>query len=367
MPSFCPRLSLLLATALTVLMGCSDPQQDNKQEATGADNGAPEYPVTWRFALEEIEGSVQHLYANELKERIESISDGNIELDVFPYGSLGTSAQLTELTQDGSVHLAFASPGHLADTIPEVGVFTLHYVLSDHSEVNRRLLASDQLLTLFSEPYAERNMKLLGFVPEGWMVWTANKPLRSPEDFGGLKIRTMTSRISAETYRAYGADPHPTPYSQVYNDLQLQRIDGQANPVFAIEEMGFYEVQSTMTFARPAQFIASVVSNREWYEALPDDQQQWLDDALADVAPLIYRKQAELNESRLQQITEDRDISLVRLSEEEREHFREASLGVRDTYIEKTGERGARILNTMLELIASWEQELSRSDPGDRD
>ncbi|WP_417531037.1 TRAP transporter substrate-binding protein DctP [Marinobacter lipolyticus] len=365
MPPFRPSLTLLLSAALTTLIGCSEPQQEREPEASGLDNGVSDYPVTWRFALEEIEGSVQHVYANELKERIESISDGNIELDVFPYGSLGTSAQLTELTQDGSVHLAFASPGHLADTIPEVGVFTLHFVLSDHKEVNRDLLASNQLLDLFSAPYAERNMKLLGFVPEGWMVWTANKPLRRPEDFQGLKIRTMTANLAAEAYRAYGADPQPTPYSQVYSDLQLQRIDGQANPVFAIEEMGFYEVQSTMTFARPAQFIASVVSNREWYEALPGEQQQWLDDALAKVAQQIYRKQAELNKSRLLKITEDSNISLVRLTEEERERFREASLSARDTYIERAGDRAEHILNTMLDMIATREQELAGSDSGD--
>ncbi|WP_297791593.1 TRAP transporter substrate-binding protein DctP [uncultured Marinobacter sp.] len=362
MPSFRPRLTLLFAAVLAMLAGCSEPQQEKEPEVTGSNNGVPDYPVTWRFALEEIEGSVQHVYANELKERIESISEGNIKLDIFPYGSLGTSAQLTELTQDGSVHLAFASPGHLADAIPEVGVFTLHYVLSDHNEVNRQLLASDQLLELFSAPYAEHNMKLLGFVPEGWMVWTANKPLRSPEDFDGLKIRTMTANLAKEAYRAYGADPQPTPYSQVYSDLQLQRIDGQANPIFAIEEMGFYEVQNTMTFARPAQFIASVISNREWYEALPEEQQQWLDGALTKVAQLIYRKQAELNESRLQKITEDSNISLVRLTEEERERFREASLSARDTYVERAGDRGEEILNTLLDMIAKREQELTASN-----
>ncbi|AZT84699.1 C4-dicarboxylate ABC transporter [Marinobacter sp. NP-4(2019)] len=366
MPSVRPRLTLLFAAVLAALAGCSEPQQEKEPEASGSNNGLPDYPVTWRFALEEIEGSVQHLYANELKERIENISDGNIELDIFPYGSLGTSAHLTELTQDGSVHLAFASPGHLADTIPEVGMFTLHYVLSDHNEVNRKLLASNQLLELFSEPYAEHNMKLLGFVPEGWMVWTANKPLRSPEDFDGLKIRTMTAGIASQAYRAYGADPQPTPYSQVYSDLQLQRIDGQANPVFAIEEMGFYEVQSTMTFARPAQFVTSVVSNREWYETLPDDQQRWLDEALTEVARLIYRKQTALNESRLQKITEDSNISLVKLTEEERERFREASLSARDIYVEQTGDRGGEILDTVLGMVTSLKQELTDSSSGNR-
>lgn len=69
------------------------------------------------------------------------------------------------------------------------------------------------------------------------MTWTANKPLRSPADFQDLRIRTMTSDMAAASYRAYGAQPEQTPFSQVYTDLQLRKIDAQANPVFAIEEM----------------------------------------------------------------------------------------------------------------------------------
>ncbi|MGM0766850.1 MAG: TRAP transporter substrate-binding protein DctP [Pseudomonadota bacterium] len=364
MPSWSPRLTPLLALMLITLAGCSESQTEKEPEAAGADIEAPEYPVTWRFALEEIEGSVQHAYATEFKERIEARSGGNIELDIFPYGSLGTSAELTELTRNGSVHLAFASPGHLADTIPEVGVFTLHFLLSDDNEVNRRVLTGDELVALFSESYAEHNMKVLGFVPEGWMVWTANKPLRSPDDFAGFRIRTMTADISAEAYRAYGADPQPTPYSQVYNDLQLQRIDGQANPVFAIEEMGFYEVQSTLTFARPAQFIASVISNHQWYADLPADQKQWLNEALADVSEQIYQTQSELNESRLATIREAGDISAVELTDGERARFREASLPVRDRYVDIAGERGRKILEAILAMVAREEQELAAGSNG---
>ena len=130
-----------LAPLFAVLVGCSEGDSTPSGKAT-PESTPPDYPVTWRFALEEIEGSVQHAYAEALKESIEELSGGRILLDLFPYGSLGTSAQLTELVKNGSVNLAFASPGHLADQIPEVGVFTLHYLLSDDSEVNRRLLAS---------------------------------------------------------------------------------------------------------------------------------------------------------------------------------------------------------------------------------
>lgn len=359
MPSVHLRLLSWLTLTMMMIAGCSDPQPEGTSTAGSTETSAPEYPVTWRFALEEIEGSVQHAYALEFKERIESRSDGNIELDIFPYGSLGTSAQLTDLTRDGSVHLAFASPGHLAETVPEVGVFTLHFVLSDDNDINRQVLASDELMDLFSESYAEHDMKLLGFVPEGWMVWTANKPLRTPDDFSGLKIRTMTAPISAEAYRAYGADPRPTPYSQVYSDLQLQRIEAQVNPVFAIEEMGFYEVQSTMTFARPAQFVASVVSNQQWYQQLPDDQKQWLREALADVGEQSYQQQAELNASRLDRILSDGNVTTVELTEDERSRFREASLPVRDAYVETVGERGEKILEEILALVNRLEQEQS--------
>lgn len=355
MQRLCHWRTPLFAMVILLLAGCSD--SPSPTATSGNESEKPSYPVTWRFALEEIEGSVQHQYALELKERIEDISDGNILIDIFPYGSIGTSIQLTDLAREGSVHLAFASPGHLADVIPETGVFTLHYLLSDDETVNRDILASDALVQQFSEPYAEQDLKLLAFVPEGWMVWTANRPLKTPADFDGLAFRTMTSQIAAEAYKAYGATPTPAPFSQVYSDLQLRRIDGQANPVFAIEEMGFYEVQSTMTFARPAQFVTSVVSNKAWFDALPDDQKLWLENALDEVAPLAYEVQAELNASRLETIRQNSNVQIIELTEQQRERFREASLPVRETYARIAGKRGQAILDQLIEMVEEAEPE----------
>lgn len=345
------RLWPVWVSLILALTGCSDGQNTGGGDKTASAPEAPEYPVTWRFALEEIEGSVQHAYAEALKERIEERSDGKVEIDIFPYGSLGTSAQLTELVRNGSVSLAFASPGHLANTIPEVGLFTLHYVLPDDADVTRQVLASPELLELFEQPYAQQNMQLLGFVPEGWMAWTANKALRTPDDFEGQRIRTMTSDMAEKAFRAYGAEPSQIPYSQVYTDLQLRKIDGQSNPVFAIEEMDFYEVQSTMTLARPAQFVASVVSNLEWYKALPENQQQWLDNGLNDVAQVAWETQEELNQTRLEKMLEEGHLKVVRLTDAEREAFRRASMPVRDIYLDRTGESGQRIMEKLLQLI----------------
>lgn len=351
-----------LAILLSVLAGCSESEPTSSGKAT-PETPPPEYPVTWRFALEEIEGSVQHAYAVALKESIEERSDDKIQLDIFPYGSLGTSAQLTELTKNGSVNLAFASPGHLADQIPEVGVFTLHYLLSDDGDVNRQLLASPDLLAMFETPYASRNLKLLAFVPEGWMAWTANKPLRTPSDFEGLRFRTMTSNMAAATFQAYGAEPSQTPYSQVYSDLQLRQIDGQTNPVFAIEEMNFYEVQSTMTLAQPAQFVSSLVTNGDWFRSLPEKEQQWLENAVSDVAEVAWKTQEELNRARLESMLEAGELKVVRLNDEERAAFAKASEPVHQAYVDATGERGSEILKRIRQLVETLERQPTESQP----
>ncbi|MDC0661620.1 TRAP transporter substrate-binding protein [Marinobacter sp. SS21] len=352
--------SLFVALSL-ILAGCSDSGNDEQAASTAApsaqqaESEAMAEPVTWRFALEEIEGSVQDAYAQEFKRQIEEISKGQISIEIYPYGALGTSSQLTELVQDGSIQLAFASPGHLASVIPEVGIFTLHFVLSDDNDINKDVLSSERVHGLFEAPYADQNMKLLGIVPEGWMVWTGSKPLRSPDDFREFKMRTMTSPILTESYKAYGANPSPMPYSEVYSGLQLKQIDGQVNPIFAIEEMSFYEVQEAMTFANHAQFITTLVSNKQWYEGLAEDQRQWLDDTRAKLVDYIYQKQAEFNNERLEKIKANSDIEVVELTSEEREVFRAASMSVRDIYLEDAGERGQEILTTITEMVKEAE------------
>jgi len=342
---------IVLAFLLTLLLGaCSDSGQTPSEESASNEPAKPE-PVTWRFALEEVEGSVQDAYAEEFKRRIEERSDGAIEVEIYPYGALGTSSQLTEMAQSGGIELTFASPGHLADLIPEVGVFTLHFVLSDDNDVNRDVLSDPAVYSLFQPLYNEQDLQLLDIMPEGWMVWSADKALRTLEDFEDFRIRTMTSPILVESYRAYGANPTPMPYSEVYSGLQLGQIDGQVNPIFAIEEMSFYEEQDVLTSGRHAQFITTLAASRQWFESLSDEQRQMVVDVRDELVDWIDAEQREYNEERLQIILDAGGTEFVELTEEERSAFREASLGVRDTYLEQAGDSGQEILDTILEKI----------------
>jgi len=320
----------------------------------GADGNAQE---VWRFAIEETQGSVQDAYAQRFKELVEERTDGAVRVKVYPYGTLGTSDQITEQLHAGTIQFAMASPGHLGKIIPEVQVFLLHFIFSDREEVDNRVLRNPELLATFDRLYEEKGLKLLTFFSEGWMVWTANQPIRRPEDFQGVKFRTMTSPLLLAAYDAYGASPTPLPYSEVYSGLQLSMIDGQVNPVFAIEEMSFYEVSETLIFPNHALFITSAVTGEEFFDGLSPERQEMVQGVVADLQDEIFEVQRKFNRERLETIQErNPDVRTVRLTEDERERFRQASLPVRETFVEAAGREGEGVLDLILEAVQEEEQ-----------
>lgn len=330
---------ILLSLVLTVFLasGCSDSD-------TNGESGTPA-AAQWRFAIEEIQGSVQHEYALRFAELLEQKTDGAIRVEVYPYGSLGTSEQLTELVRNGAVDIGFASPGHLGSVIPEVQVFSIHYLFPRDMEIVYQVLSgSETLFGPLADAYGEKGLKLLSLIPEGWMVWTANKPIREPADFKGVKIRTMVSPLLLEAYEAYGANPTPMAYSEVYGALQLNMIDAQVNPVFAVEEMGFHEQQSHMIFGYHLPFIASVIINPDVYASLSDEHRQAVVETKSELDGFIYETQARLNEERLDSITEQGGTQVIRLDEDQTAAFRELALPIQDQYVEQAGERGREIL-----------------------
>lgn len=320
--------------------------------ACGGDSG-PGGATAWRFALEEIAGSVQDRYAQRFKELVESASDGAVTVEIYPYGALGTSAQLTELTQTGAVELAFASAGHLGSVIPEVQAFVLHFAFSDDDAANAHALRRDGRVAGVLEPaYRERGLALLDLVPEGWMAWTAQKPLRRPQDFRGLKIRTMVSPLLVEAYKAYGANPTPMPYGEVYGALQLGMIDAQENPVFAIQEMKFHEVQKALTCARHLPFVASLVANPRFVDDLDTPQRAVLEEALDALQQETLEMARSLNAERLAAMQADGALDVVHLDDTQREAFRELAAPVRERYLARAGKRGAQVLDALAAELA---------------
>lgn len=341
-----------IGAAALVLAACGGENEQQKAQTAVDEQPSTGQVEIWRFGLEEIQGSVQYEYANRFAEIVSEKTEGQVEVRLFPYGQLGGLTDIYDQVQAGAIQLAFGS-GFLGGTVPESQLFSLNFVLTDDELRNTQILndeafrKNDDLIDAFRE----RNLHPLAIVPEGWQVWTANTPVRSPEDFSGLSIRTMDNRLLRETYRAYGATPTTMEYGELYSGLQLGQLDGNIQPVFAHQEMDFYQVQDYMIFANQAQFIATVMANSDWYDNLSDEHEQLIEETVTELVPFIHEAQVRLNTERLDIITENSDIEIIRLTPEEREVFRERSLPVREVFVDMVGDRGESLLNALLELV----------------
>ncbi|PKF50106.1 TRAP transporter substrate-binding protein DctP [Enterovibrio nigricans] len=303
----------------------------------------------WRFGLEEIEGSVQDVYAQEFKRTIETKSNGAITIDIYSYGTLGESEDLTALTANGTLQMTNASTGILGDLIPEIQVFTIPYLFSMDDRINQRVLHDTKVIyEIIGDALIDNNLRLMTLYLEGEMVWSTNKLIRHPRDFRGFKMRVMNAPLIRQTYTLFGAEPVPLPYSQIYGALQSSIIDGQVNPLFAIEEMKFYEVTDYLIWAGQQRFTTSVLANQAWYLSLTKHEKEILRDTFSEMSEFIYQHQTTLNAAQLKKIKYYKpDMILVHLTQRERSRFKKLAAPVRRTYIEESGENGKRLLMSL--------------------
>ena len=339
------RRSIMLAIILVFALGIAF--SATIQEAEAAEE-------TWSIALEEIEGSVQDAWAQEFKRRVEEETDGEVEVTIYPYGTIGTGmGDLAEAAQTGIVEFSMTSPSVVSGIVPEARLFSLHYLWPDDLEIVADVLAtSDAVHDHMSQAFRDSNLELLSLFPEGWQVWTTNKEVRSPEDMDGLQIRVMPDPVLSEQYRNYGADPVQMDYAEVYSGLQLGMIDAQVNPVFAIEEMAFYEQQEYMIWGYTVPYIGGISAGQGFWENLSEERREMVRDIATDLNEYIYEVQSDYNEERMDIILEnDPEINIVELEEDEIAQFRDLAQDAYDVYLDDVGEIGETMLNILREDI----------------
>lgn len=335
-------LSVLLAMAM--LVGCG------QQAATPTSEGET---YNWRFAHEENNGSIQDVYVKEFVRILEEKSNGRINIDIYPVGQIGDATQQCELLQNGGLEFGIISPGNTGTIVPENQLFSLHFLFSEDMEKNKEIFKTSKALNEdLTAIYLDKNIKVLSYWTEGTMEWTTSKPVNRPELWNGLKMRTMPSPMIVASYEAYGANPTPMPYMEVYSGLQLNMIEGQENPISAIEEMKFYEVQNYLTLGSSSLYVTTTAVNPKFFDSLPADIQQMILDTVEETRDFSFQAQADLNGGALDKIKAASDIEVVTLTSEERELFKEASKSAYDVYKNMVGDKGAAILDKLMGEIA---------------
>jgi TRAP-type transport system periplasmic protein len=329
------RIVALLAVLLSLGLG---PSGDGSRVASAQGS-----PITLRYATSLSEDSAYYKGAVALAQAADELSKGRLQVKIFANAQLGTDRDMIEGMQLGSIDLASPSTGAMGSVLPAATVLDLPYMFDDYAHVYRVLdgPVSDRLHKLFDG---------VGFHPLGW--WeigfrnlTNNKrPVRTPADVKGLKLRTLPSAVHQTAWSLAGAQPVAMDFTEVYNALNTGVVDGQENPFNIILTGKLYEVQKHLSLTQHVYGAAPTsVSDKTWAK-LPPDLQQVLREAVK--RSVVAQRQAASGDvdAQLKKLV---DFGMQVVRDPDKEAFRTAMKPAWDQYVGRFGSSGQALIDAI--------------------
>ncbi|HBT00930.1 TRAP transporter substrate-binding protein [Salipiger marinus] len=287
---------------------------------------------------------------DKIEADLEEKSGGRIDVQQQGGGALGGDRELMESLLLGDVQLVPTSTSGAVQFVPEFAAFEIPYVFPTDTARLRTILNDSEFSAFIDEKLAEQGMKFGLFHNAGFrQLTTSGVAVRSPEDIksNNLRIRVPENPYSVATWEAIGAAPTPIAFPELYGALQQNVVDGQENPFGHILSQRFYEVQSYLTTTSHILLANVNLINKDWYDSLPEDLQQVVDEVMADAAAFEWDVQDEMLSEQRAQIAEH--LEIIDLTEEELQQFRDATAPIQDMVRENIGDETVDSLLSAIE------------------
>ncbi|RUR42433.1 TRAP transporter substrate-binding protein [Vreelandella populi] len=263
---------------------------------------------TLRFGHLANEQNIWHQAAEKFKEEVEANSDGRIEVRLYPSEQLGSEMDVINSIQLGTADMTITGES-LQNWAPKAAMMAVPYAFRDsehlHNAVNGEIGAE------IEEQIIERtNLVPLAWFERGARELTSNRPIRTPEELDGLRLRVPNVPLFVDTWQAMGARPTPMAFSEVFTALQQNTLEGQENPLSLIESASFNEVQDYVNMTGHVRSWIYVVIGRNQLEKMPDELQQ----VVRDAAETMQAFESELfveDQERLEQALQERGMEFI--------------------------------------------------------
>ncbi len=219
--------------------------------------------------------------ADYFKKLVEERTKGRVKVEVYPNSTLFKDKEELEALQLGSVQMLAPVPGKFGPLgVKEFEVFDLPYIFRDIDAVHR--FARGPGGTALLKKLETRGVVGLAYWDNGFRVMSANRPIHTPKDMRGLKMRINSSKVNAAIMKSLGAQPQSLAFSEVYQALQTGVVDGTEGPLSNLYTQKQYEVQKdvTLTYHTISNYV--VVSNKKFWDGLPADIRATLETAIKD-------------------------------------------------------------------------------------
>lgn len=203
-------------------------------------------PVTLKWAHGYETSEPFHTQAEAMAQKIKTATAGRVEIQIFPASALGGEADYSKKLASGEIDMAYIGINVLSRDYAPLGVVGFPFLFSDPDHV-RRFLVSPVFDELRKGYEAQSRNHLLAAIYYGARHVTSNKPVNTPKDMQGLRLRVPDAPTYKLFARSMGATATPMPFAKVYDALKNGEIDAQENPLPTILAKKFYEVQKSVT------------------------------------------------------------------------------------------------------------------------
>ncbi|WP_194611419.1 TRAP transporter substrate-binding protein [Clostridium vitabionis] len=206
---------------------------------------------------------------------VNEASGGKINIQTVWDGTLGSDSELIENCIAGSIPMISLASSPLLNYVPQVAVFDMPAVYTSRQEAFEGISQFEDAMGSIME---QSGLKLLGLGFSQFRGLSSNRELKTPDDFKGLKIRTMENSYHMAFWQNMGAAPTPLAFSELYLSLQQGLVEAQDNPLATLESSKFAEVQKYFMPVTVFPLVNMRLMNLDQFNALEPEAQQALID-----------------------------------------------------------------------------------------
>jgi len=296
------RLAIALATILAVALG---------RPAFAGE------PIVIKFSHVVTPDAPKGKAALLFKELAEKYTDGRVKVEVYPNSSLYKDKEELEALQLGSVQMLAPSIAKFSPLgVKEFEIFDLPFLLSDEARA-RQMMASPMMADL-NKKLEAKGVLPLAYWDNGAHDYTANKPLISPDDFRGMKMRIQGGKVLDAVTRELGAIPQIIAFGELYQALQTGVVDGEDNVPTNILTQKLYDVQRYMTISHHGRLTYALITNKTFWNSLPEDVRAQLDRAVKETNTFFNDTAAKDNADAIEKIKASGKTEIHILTEAEK-------------------------------------------------
>lgn len=320
----------MMSLTFIVLAACNNEREEKQEGSIDASGKKEEVVLSFPHIFEV--GNPAHQAIENFKAEVEEKSDGRITIELFPNGELYSSdREIIEAIQLGNTDMSLVGAPSLGSFDENFYVLDLPYIFKNKQDAKAAL--QDELGEKLAASLENHTLKKISWGHESLRhILNSKRPVYTPEDLKGVKLRVQESEIQEDIFKAMGANPSPLAFGELYSALQQNTFDGIDSTISLVDSQKFYEVQQYLSLTSHTYSGTITLMNNELFNNLSSDLQEILLTAGENMEEDYYVLIEESEQESLKKFEDENLLEINELSDAEFEAFRESVQSVYGKY-----------------------------------